>query len=136
MLNRFGLRVNKRGNMGKMQRQKGKAGERECAAVLALHWNATNARRSVQFCGRAGDADLIGVPGLHVECKRYSKVAALKWLRQAIADCKDGRAPVVVFREDGDTEWTFMARVADGPAIARAIADMTRSHVQGASDGA
>ncbi len=46
--------------MGSHSRTKGKVGERECAAELAKHWNCTEARRSVQFCGDAGDADLKG----------------------------------------------------------------------------
>lgn len=107
--------------MGRMQRQKGKAGEREAAAVLALHWGALNARRSVQFCGKAGDADLTGIPGMHLEVKRYAGIAALRFGEQAQRDAAPGAVPVVVMREDGNTQWWAMVPVEDCPAFARAL---------------
>lgn len=110
--------------MGKHQRQKGKAGEREAAAVLQQHWNATGARRAQQFCGAAGDADLIGLPGLHCEVKRYAAIAALRFLHQAERDAKPGSVPFVMMREDGDTEWAVMLRPSDLPELARRVLAM------------
>lgn len=110
--------------MGKHSRQKGKRGEREAAAQIAHHWGATDARRSVQFCGRSGDADLIGVPGIHVEVKRYAAISALRFLKQAEADATPGTVPVVVMREDAATEWTVMLRVSDAPEFARRLVQL------------
>lgn len=110
--------------MGKHSRQKGKRGEREAAAQVALHWGAVGARRSVQFCGRAGDADLTGVTGLHCEVKRYARIAALDWLEQAEMDSTDGAVPVVLCREDCQTEWTLMLRVSQAPEFARRLLAM------------
>ena len=54
--------------MSKAQREKGKAGERELAALFREY--GFNARRTSQYCGQTGDAsDVIGLPGIHVECK-------------------------------------------------------------------
>jgi len=110
--------------VGKHSRQKGKRGEREAAAQIAHHWGAVGARRTVQFCGRAGDADLTGVPGIHVECKRYSRIAALDFLEQAELDATPGAVPVVVMREDCATEWTVMLRVSQAPEFARRLLAM------------
>lgn len=110
--------------MGRHSRQKGKAGEREAAAVLQQHWNASEARRAQQFCGAAGDADLLGLPGLHCEVKRYAAIGALKFLEQAERDAKPGCVPFVMMRQDGDTEWAIMLRPSDAPQFARCILEM------------
>jgi hypothetical protein len=107
--------------MGLHSRNKGKRGEREAAAVIAQHWNATAARRSQQFCGRDGDADLTGVPGMHLEVKRYARIAALDFLEQAEMDATPGSVPVVLMREDTSTEWVAMVRVSDAPEFARRV---------------
>jgi hypothetical protein len=110
--------------MGKRSRDKGKRGEREAAAMIAHHWNATGARRAVQFCGRSGDADLTGVPGLHCEVKRYARISALDFLQQAEMDASPDTVPVVLMREDTSTEWVVMLRVSDAPEFARRLLQM------------
>jgi len=110
--------------MGRHSRQKGKAGEREAAAILQQHWNATEARRAQQFCGAAGDADLLGLPGLHCEVKRYAAIGALKFLEQAERDATPGTVPFVMMRQDGDTEWAVMLRPSDAPEFARRVLAM------------
>ena len=110
--------------MGSHSRTKGKVGERECAAELAKHWNCTEARRSVQYCGDAGDADLKGTGNLHVECKRYCRVAVTDWLEQAEIDAAPGQTPVVVFRLDGENEWVVMMRVSAAPQFARELLNL------------
>ena len=57
--------------MGKSQREKGKRGERELANLLKDH--GYNCRRSQQYCGTNGDADVVGLPGIHIECKRVER---------------------------------------------------------------
>ena len=54
--------------MGKMQREKGKRGERELAGILRDY--GYNCRRGQQYCGTFGDADVIGLPDVHIEVKR------------------------------------------------------------------
>jgi len=107
--------------MGKASRDKGKRGEREAASTLAQHWNATDARRSVQFCGRSGDADLTGVPGFHCEVKRYARLASIDCLEQAEMDAAPGTIPIVLMRDDTNTEWVCMLRVSDAPEFARRL---------------
>ena len=49
-------------------RQKGKKGELELAKVLRGY--GYPARRGQQYSGANGDADVVGLPHVHIECKR------------------------------------------------------------------
>ena len=57
--------------MSAMSRTKGQAGEREVAAIIR-ELTGHDVRRHVRQ--HAGDADLAGLPGWSVECKRYRAV--------------------------------------------------------------
>lgn len=85
--------------------RKGKEGELELCRELRSFgfW----ARRSVQYSGANGDADVIGVPGVHIECKRYKKIRPSDMIRfraQAVKDAQPGELPAVFYREDY-SEW-------------------------------
>ena len=80
-------------------RRKGVVGERELAAKLREYGYDT--RRGQQYCGANGDADVVGVPGMHIECKRTEKLYPYKFIEQAVEDAKDGEVPVVMFRANG-----------------------------------
>lgn len=56
---------------------KGKKGELELSKILREHGYDT--RRGQQYCGANGDADVIGLPYVHIECKRVEK---LTWMPQ------------------------------------------------------
>lgn len=79
-------------------RAKGKAGELELAHELMKYGYDT--RRGQQFCGANGDADVVGVPGLHLEVKRVEKLDYYKAYAQSERDAKDGETPVVVHRKN------------------------------------
>ncbi len=78
--------------------QKGKAGELELSHELQKY--GFKARRSQQFCGTAGDADVIGLPGIHIECKRVEALNMDKAYEQAVADCKGTDIPAVFHRKN------------------------------------
>ena len=84
--------------MGKTQRERGKRGERELAAILREH--GYEARRGQQYCGTNGDADVVGLPGIHIECKRTERVRLYTALAQSNQDARDGEVPVVISRAD------------------------------------
>lgn len=67
--------------MGKSQREKGKRGERELAGKLRDH--GYDCRRGQQFCGTSGDADVIGLPGIHIECKRVERLNLQEAMEQS-----------------------------------------------------
>lgn len=81
-------------------RRKGAGGEREIAHMFQNEGYET-ARRGIQV---AGEADVIGVPYLHLEIKRYGQ--GLKklyaFVEQAQRDAKKmGGKPTVILRTDG-----------------------------------
>jgi hypothetical protein len=90
-------------------KQKGKRGELELAAFLRTQ-GFEGARRGRQFSG-LGAPDLVGVDGVHIECKRCERGSLYEWLAQAIDDC-NGNMPVVMHRRSrGD--WIAILRADD-----------------------
>ena len=79
-------------------RDKGKRGEREVADFLKAH--GYDARRGQQFCGANGDADVVGLPGFHIEVKRTERLDLYGALEQSRADARDGETPVVFHRRN------------------------------------
>ena len=96
--------------MSKFSRNKGKRGEREVALVLREH--GFEARRGQQYCGANGDADVIGVPGLHIEVKRTEKFRMYEALDQAINDAREDELPVVFTRKN-NCDWVACLRLDD-----------------------
>ena len=96
--------------MGNMQREKGKRGERELARKLREY--GYECRRSQQFCGADGDADVIGLPGVHIECKRVEKLNLYDALAQATSDARDEEMPTVMHRKNNH-EWLVTMTLED-----------------------
>ena len=81
-------------------RQKGARGERELANILKER--GYEARRGQQYCGSNGDADVVGVKGLHIECKRVERLDINKAMEQSINDARPEEIPCVMHRKDRD----------------------------------
>ena len=101
---------------GTKSRDKGKRGERELAAILRGY--GYNSRRGQQYCGANGDADVIGLPWLHIESKRTERLDLYGALAQAKGDAKDGKIPVVFHRRN-NCEWVAIIRLEDFMQIYR-----------------
>ncbi len=91
-------------------RSKGKRGELELAKVLRELGYET--RRGQQFSGANGDADVVGIPGIHIECKRVEQLNVEKALQQAERDKRPGEMAVVMHRAN-NTEWKATLRQRD-----------------------
>ena len=81
--------------------RKGKTGERELANELKAR--GFTARRGQQFSGANGDADVVGLPGIHIECKRYKTITAGDldtFMEQAKNDTPPAQLPAVFWRAD------------------------------------
>lgn len=114
--------------MGKLSREKGKRGEREAAAlfteITGIPW-----RRGAQFSGDPDAPDIRPVLPewfdkirVRVEVKRTKRSNAR--LRAALAQAlrdDPGRHPLVVARDDEDTEWLAVCRARDLLEIARQL---------------
>ena len=96
--------------MSKFSRDKGKRGEREVALILREH--GFEARRGQQYCGANGAADVVGVPGLHIEVKRTEKFRMYEALDQAINDAREDELPVVFTRKN-NCDWVACLRLDD-----------------------
>lgn len=79
-------------------RDKGKRGELEAAKLLQSY--GYDARRGQQFSGANGDADVVGLPGIHIEVKRVEKLNLETAMAQSISDARDGEIPVVMHRKN------------------------------------
>lgn len=84
--------------MGKMSREKGKRYEREVASYLKAQ--GYDCRRGQQYCGSSGDADVIGLPGIHIECKHVEKMSLYDWMGQSVRDARENEIPVVFHRKN------------------------------------
>ena len=91
-------------------REKGKRGERELAQELARFGFKT--RRGQQYNGADGSADVVGIPGLHIECKRVEQLNLEKALQQAENDAKAGELPAVFHRKNRE-DWKVTIRLKD-----------------------
>lgn len=82
--------------MGNAQRIKGAEGERELVKIFIKNGIKTAHRGYVQF----KQADVVGLPGIHVEVKRVEKLDIKKAMAQAVTESakKDGGTPAVFHR--------------------------------------
>lgn len=85
-----------------MSRDKGARFEREVARLFK-DWGY-NAERSAQHCGKTGQApDVIGVPGIHIECKHVERMSLYDWYNQAKNDAEasgTGNLPTVIHKQN------------------------------------
>lgn len=88
-------------------KQKGARGERELANKLKDYGYDT--RRGQQYCGIEGE-DVVGLPGIHIECKRVEKLNIYDAIDQAKRDCDSNQLPFgfdlpAVFHRKNNHEW-------------------------------
>jgi len=79
-------------------KSKGARFERELANELKAR--GYNCRRGQQYCGANGDADVVGLPGIHIEAKRQEKMQLYDWMEQAKRDAKPGKLPAVFHKRN------------------------------------
>lgn len=91
-------------------RKKGKNGELEIAAILREY--GYNCRRGQQYCGTSGDADVIGLPYVHLEIKRVERLNIEDAMSQSKRDAREGETPVVMHRKNR-CEWLVTMRLED-----------------------
>jgi hypothetical protein len=82
-------------------------------------------RRSQQFCGRAGDADLLVTehPDLFVECKLVQVLNITAAVKKAVEDA--GAALPAVFHRRDREEWLMTIRLTDLPRLVQMITPTT-----------
>lgn len=91
-------------------RNKGAQGERELSNLLKKY--GYNTRRGQQFCGSNGDADVVGLKGVHIECKRVESLNVTRAMEQAKNDAREGEIPTVFHRKNRE-EWKVTMAIED-----------------------
>lgn len=89
--------------------KKGKQGERELARKLREH--GYNCRRGQQYNGIDGE-DVVGLPRIHIECKRVERLNIYDAVNQAKRDAKYGDKPTVFHRKN-NCEWLVTMTLDD-----------------------
>lgn len=84
--------------MGKAQREKGKRGERMLAKELRELTGKENIKRGVQYHGGPDSPDVMGLDGVHIECKFVEKLNVREALKQSEDDAGEGEVPVVIHK--------------------------------------
>lgn len=79
-------------------REKGKRYERHVASLFKAE--GYDARRGQQFCGLEGDADVVGVPLIHIECKHNERLNLYDAIAQSKRDAREGEVPVVIHKKN------------------------------------
>lgn len=80
-------------------RQKGKRTELELAHKLT-ELTGIECRRSQQYAGINGDADVIGLPFLHIESKAVERLRLREAMSQSENDAKEDEIPVVMHKQN------------------------------------
>jgi Holliday junction resolvase len=92
-------------------REKGKRGERELAKVLKEY--GYDCRRTQQYAGGMEEsADVVGLPYIHIECKRVQALNLDDAMNQAIRDSKGKNMPTVFHRKNNQP-WKVTMRLDD-----------------------
>jgi len=97
--------------MGRSSQRKGAEGERELATILRGYGYDIERGGSLSF----GEVpDLVGVPGLHIECKRVERLNVPAAMQQAIRDSErfqDGLP--ALFHRRNRQPWLVTLRLED-----------------------
>lgn len=85
-------------------KRKGARFERLLAQIFREYGYA-DARRTAQYCGKSGTAaDVIGLPGIHIEAKHQEKMYLYDWITQAKRDAAETGDMPAVFHKKNDAE--------------------------------
>lgn len=87
--------------MASFAKEKGKRFERQVAEILR-DAGYSSARRTAQYAGKTPDsADVIGLPGFHIEAKAQEKMHLYDWMDQSVRDSEGtDEIPVVIHKQN------------------------------------
>lgn len=101
--------------MGKASQRKGAAGERELAGKLREYGFDIRRGGSLSF----GEVpDLVGLPGVHIECKRVERLNVPEAMQQAITDsARFADGIPALFHRRNRQPWLVTLRLEDFMAL-------------------
>lgn len=83
-----------------MPNSKAKGADFERTVANKLREYGLESRRGQQYCGANGDADVVGLPGIHIECKAVERLNVHTAMKQAENDARDDEVPVVIHKKN------------------------------------
>ena len=89
---------------------KGKVGELELSHALKDLFGFES-RRGQQYNGLEGE-DVVGIPGVHIECKRVENLSLYPAMEQSIRDSVEGQIPCVMHRRN-HKQWLCTVQLED-----------------------
>lgn len=97
--------------MGSKSQRKGASGERELAAILQEYGYDCSRGGSLSF----GEIpDIIGLPGIHIECKRVERLNVQEAMEQAIRDSERMQDGIpTLFHRRNRKPWLVTMRLED-----------------------
>lgn len=96
--------------MGLFSRNKGKRAELAFSKLCREHGYDT--RRGQQYCGVNGDADVVGLSGIHIEVKAVEHLNIHDAIAQSVRDAKTDEIPIVAHKKN-HTGWLITCRAED-----------------------
>lgn len=104
--------------VGKMSRTKGKHGELELTHKLQ-ELGFEQCHRAQQYCGSASSADILGLVGIHPECKRTEALRLYDAMEQAVRDSSDTSDLPAVFHRKSGKQWVVIMQLEDWAELYR-----------------
>lgn len=99
--------------IGKASRARGKRAELDLVHKLQ-EFGFPEARRTAQYCGKAGTSDVFGIPGVHCECKAVERLNIWEALSQSKRDSEaDGNDIAAVFFKRNRSGWYVAVPLKD-----------------------
>ena len=83
----------------KKSQRKGRGGELELSQVLQEYGYDVKPGRSQSY---GAEPDVVGLPGVHIECKRVERLNLAEAMHQAERDARPGELPAVFHRRNGE----------------------------------
>lgn len=103
--------------IGKASKARGKRAELDLVHKLQA-FGFSEARRTAQYCGKAGTSDVVGIPGVHCECKAVQRLNIWEALSQSERDAEA--------EGNGDIAAVFFKRNRSGFYVAVPLVDFVR----------
>ena len=98
--------------MSKKSQQKGRRAELELVEILRGYGFASVQPGEAVSYG--AEPDIIGLPGVHIECKRCEQLRLTEWMTQAERDAERfGDGIPVIFHRRNREEWRVTMRLDD-----------------------
>lgn len=118
--------------MGKSSQRKGRDGERELRDRLKEYGYEVECGEAQSF----GEVpDLVGLPGIHIECKRVERLNVPEAMQQAVRDSERFRDGVpALFHRRNRQPWLVTVRLDDFMQMYRTAAESSAVTREGAGE--